>query len=109
MIASKLSDHDFQRFTERTITDKAQFIAALAEVRDSGFAYNDREEYDHFHGISAPIFDYLGEPVAVLNIWTTYPQHPKSELLGWAPELVASASRVTGLIGGKAPDIASLS
>jgi DNA-binding IclR family transcriptional regulator len=108
VIHSKLSGYDFTPFTERTITDRDRFVAALNDVRSMGFAYNDREEYDHFHGISAPIFDYLGEPIAVLNIWTTYSQHPKSELMQWSSDLIKAAARVTALIGGQAPDLATL-
>lgn len=103
IIAAKLNNYEFERFTDRTIQSKDAFLAALSDVRRDGFAYNDREEYDHFHGISAPIFNYLSEPIAVLNIWTTYPQHSKAELLEWSRDLVASTARVTDLIGGKPP------
>lgn len=103
IVAARLQNYDFTEFTERTITDADTFSATLAQVRDDGFAYNDREEYDHFHGIAAPIFNYLGEPIAVLNIWTLYHAHSTDELLSWAPVLMDAAARVTGLIGGKAP------
>lgn len=104
IIDAKLAGYDFVRFTERTITNPAAFKEALETVRQAGFAYNDREEYDYFSGISAPIFDYLGNPVAVLNIWCLEAQHPVSELLTWADELMISARRVTELIGGTPPD-----
>ncbi|MBU2891337.1 IclR family transcriptional regulator [Celeribacter halophilus] len=103
IVASKLQGYEFTKFTDRTITDLATFKTALAKVRVDGFAYNDREEYDHFHGISAPIFNHLGEPAAVLNIWSLVQTHATDELLSWAPSLMAAAARVTGLIGGKAP------
>lgn len=108
VITSKLDGYVFEKFTDRTLTDPATFRTALMEVRHNGFAYNDREEYDHFHGISAPIFSYLGEPIAVLNIWSIYAQHPKAALLSWADELRTSAKTVTELIGGVMPEIASL-
>ena len=104
LIASKLDSHVFERFTDRTITNKEAFTEALAEVRDAGFAYNDREEYDQFHGVSAPIFNYLAEPIAVLNMWTVFAHHTKEELFTWSGELMASAERVTALIGGQKPD-----
>ncbi|WP_299615979.1 IclR family transcriptional regulator [uncultured Tateyamaria sp.] len=104
MIDAKLSDHVFERYTERTITDADTFRAALDEVRARGFATNDREEYDHFLGISAPIFNYLGDPIAVLNIWTVHTRHSIEDITDWSDELVASAQAVTQMIGGKAPD-----
>lgn len=108
IIKSKLAGYTFERFTDRTITDADQFMAALHKVRQGGYAYNDREEYDQFHGISAPIFNYLGEPIAVLNIWTTYAQHTAEELHTWSDELRAATQRVTSLIGGKPPEISDL-
>ena len=103
IVASRLDGYEFTKFTDRTITDATAFRAILKQVRKDGFAYNDREEYDHFHGISAPVFDYLGEPTAVLNIWTLFQSHSTDEMLSWAPELMNAAARVTDLIGGKAP------
>jgi DNA-binding IclR family transcriptional regulator len=94
-LSTKLNGYEFVRFTDRTLVTKDQFIAALDTVRTDGFAYNDREEYEHFHRISVPIFNYLSEPIVVLNIWTTHPQHTKSERLDWSRELVASTQRVT--------------
>lgn len=104
VVASKLKDYDFKRYTERTICDAVTLQAALAKVRSDGFATNDREEYAHFVGISAPVFNFTGEPIAVLNIWSVHPHHSIEELTGWSPELVASARTVTGLIGGRIPD-----
>lgn len=109
VIASKLKGYDFERFTERTVTDAASFQAELDFVRTHGFGKNDREQYDQFLGISAPVFNYEAEPVAVLNIWTVYPRHKMDDLLGWTDELRASARQVTALIGGVAPVVAGLS
>ncbi len=103
VIASRLNDYTFTQFTPRTITNADDFRAALAIVREQGFAANDREEYEHFLGISAPVFNYLGEPIAVLNIWTVYPQHTMDDLRGWSTDLMQSADRVTALIGGVKP------
>lgn len=102
---AKLADHAFTKFTDRTITNAAVFEATLPQVREAGFATNDREEYDHLNGISAPVFNYMGEPIAVLNLWTVYAETPLSGLLDWADELKASAARVTKLIGGEAPEL----
>ncbi len=103
IVASKLEGYDFKRYTARTITDAKAFTQALSHVRQAGFATNDREEYEHFLGISAPVFNYMGDPVAVLNIWSVHPHHEMEELVTWAPELMASTAAVTQLIGGQAP------
>ncbi len=89
--------------TAKTITSIRKFKSVLEEVRMAGYATNDREEYEHFVGISAPIFNYLSEPIAVLNIWSLHQRCSVKELSKWADELMASTSKVTELIGGKAP------
>jgi DNA-binding IclR family transcriptional regulator len=103
VISSKLSGYVFERHTVRTILDAETFKAALGKVRSDGFATNDREEYANFIGISAPIFNFLGQPIAALNIWAVHPHQTISGLIGWAPEVLASTRKVSGLIGGTIP------
>ncbi len=102
-LQSLLQDYEFKKHTDRTITTMDAFEAELEFVRRNGFGKNDREEYDHFLGISAPVFNFLGEPVAVLNIWSVHPRHTMETVLTWSDELKASAARVTEMIGGTAP------
>lgn len=108
-IKSKLDEYQFVKYTPKTITSARKFLNVLKEVRQLGYAANDREQYDHFVGISAPIFNYLSEPIAVLNIWSLHQQCPIGELEKWSEELMTSTARVTSLIGGKPPAIESLS
>lgn len=108
MLISKLDGYHFEKFTDRTIADEKAFMDALNKVREMGYAKNDREEYEHFIGISAPIFNYMNEPIAVINIWTVDTLHSLQELNSWSGELMASTERITRLIGGAAPNLASL-
>lgn len=103
VLDARLKDYAFTRFTDRTITDAADFQAALAFVRSHGFGKNDREEFDHFLGISAPVFNFLGDPIAVLNIWSSFPRHSIADLIGWSDALKDSAATVTRMIGGQVP------
>lgn len=107
-IKTKLDGHDFEKFTANTITSPSKYLKELNKVRKNGFAVNDREEYDHFVGISAPIFNYLSEPIAVLNIWSQHQRCPLAELQKWSNELMESTARVTGLIGGSPPALSTL-
>jgi len=107
-IQSRLSEHHFEKYTDNTITCAREYRKVLGDVRLSGYAVNDREEYDHFVGLSAPIFNYLSEPIAVLNVWSQHLRCPLEELEKWAPELMKSTNRVTSLIGGSPPAIESL-
>ncbi len=109
VINAKLEGYVFDQFTDRTINNVAAFRAALAKVRQDGFATNDCEEYDNFIGIAAPIFNYMSEPIAVLNIWTNVPRHSFEQILDWSDDLKEAAQNVTGLIGGLAPTRMTLS
>lgn len=108
VIDAKLAGYKFERFTERTITNLPTFKHALNEVRAAGFAWNDREELEHLVGLSAPVFNYLSEPIAVLNIWTVHARHSLPEILPWADTLKEAASNVSALIGGSPPQNGTL-
>lgn len=105
ILDARLRDYEFTKFTDQTVTNIEEFKAELSFVRANGYGRNDREEYDHFLGISAPIFDYLGEAIAVLNIWSSHPRHSITDLMVWSDELKASTRQVTEIIGGVVPDI----
>lgn len=62
----------FPRFTSRTITRKADYVAELRRVRESGHAVDLGEEVEEIHCIAAPILNHRGEPVAAL--WVTGPR-----------------------------------
>lgn len=104
ILDAKLADYAFTPLTAQTVTSYEDFKKELQFVRDHGYARNDREEYDHFLGISAPIFNYLGEAIAVLNIWSSHPRHTIEDLMGWSDELKGSTQQITEMIGGIVPD-----
>ena len=58
-----------ERYTQRTVTDRDQLDADLADVRRRGFSTCIGELEDHSNGVSAAILNRLKRPVAVVNIW----------------------------------------
>ena len=63
-----LDGAEFKRFRDKTITERAAFLAELAQVKRQGFA-EDREEFDdHIRCLGVPIFDRLGQPVAGMSV-----------------------------------------
>lgn len=94
-----LEGYDFTRFTERTITDREAFEAEVERIRRRGLATSDRENFDYINGIAAPIFNYVGEPIAALNIWAPTFRLPLDRLLEWGDALRASAQRISETIG----------
>lgn len=58
----------FKRFRDKTICNRAEFVAQLAQVRAQGYG-EDREEFDeHIRCLGVPIFDRLCHPVAGLSV-----------------------------------------
>jgi IclR family KDG regulon transcriptional repressor len=63
-----LDGAQFQRFRDKTITERPAFLAELEQVRRQGYA-EDREEFDeHIRCIGVPIFDRLAQPIAGLSV-----------------------------------------
>jgi DNA-binding IclR family transcriptional regulator len=58
-----------QRFTATTITTRAALEEELARTRERGFSVCRGEFDESAWGVSAPVLDVVGRPVAVLSIW----------------------------------------
>ncbi|MFC7341979.1 IclR family transcriptional regulator [Saccharopolyspora griseoalba] len=90
-----LAGHDFTRFTDRTITDRAAFRAHLDDVARHGYA-TDRAEFEplvHCIGVAVP-----GLPAAVsVTLVRTGPREPEpTEQLGALRETVAAITAGLG-------------
>lgn len=99
ILSAWLDRHDLVRSTRRTITFRKAFERELARVRENGVATSDREEMDYVVGIAAPIFNFLEEPVAALNIWAPTNRCSLPDLLAWSDDLKSAADHVSKLIG----------
>jgi DNA-binding IclR family transcriptional regulator len=58
-----------QRFTSATITSRAALGEELVRTRERGFSVCRGEFEESAWGVSAPVLDVAGRPVAVLSIW----------------------------------------
>lgn len=94
-----LSQYEFKRSTKRSISNREKFEKELRTVRKNGYATTDREEMDYVVGIAAPVFNFLDEPVAALNIWAPTNRCKLSDLKQWSEPLISSADHISGLIG----------
>ena len=56
-------------FTATTITDRAALGAELAATRARGYGVCAGELEASLYGVSAPVLDRAGRPLAVLSIW----------------------------------------
>lgn len=61
---------EFTKFTDRTITTRAELLMDFEMCRERGYAVDAGESYGGLHCVARPIFDGQGEPVASLGIST---------------------------------------
>lgn len=59
---------NFKKFSERTITDKSEFLATLDEVRSRGYAINEGEHEPYLKCLTRPIFNADGKIIAAFSI-----------------------------------------
>ncbi|WIT12190.1 DNA-binding transcriptional regulator KdgR [Paucibacter sediminis] len=80
-----LDGAEFQRFRDKTIVDRSEFLAELERVKAQGYG-EDREEFDdHIRCLGIPIFDRLGQPIAGMSV--SFPSFRYDEAK--APEIIA--------------------
>ena len=66
-----INDISFERFNDRTITNKKDFKDELVKVRSCGYGIDHAEELEGVHCVGAPIFNQYGYPISA--IWVTAP------------------------------------
>lgn len=100
-IQNLLLNYPFHRFTKRTISSPATFLAELARVRQNGYAMDDEEEELGIRCIAAPIFT-SGEVSAAVSVTGTTSQIRIEDI----ERLVTLAKCTAARISAAAGDIA---
>ena len=97
---SELLSTRLERFTDRTVTNKAQLREMLNDVRHAGYAV-ERDEFESgVSGVSAPIFDPKGNVTAFLSIWGLTSRLDPARLEELGPRVRQAANQVTAMLGG---------
>ncbi len=86
--------HKLEAFTATTITSTAKLEAQLAEIREQGFAINDREQNIGIVGIAVPILDGEGHALAALALHGPDSRITKTSVKAFAPQLQAAAQQL---------------
>jgi DNA-binding IclR family transcriptional regulator len=100
-IQSILLNYPFHRFTKRTISTQATFLAELARVRQNGYAMDDEEEELGIRCLAAPIFS-SGEVCAAVSVTGTTTQIRIEDI----ERLVTLAKCTAAKISAAAGDVA---
>lgn len=93
-----LKNYTLDRRTAKTITSITELKAALAAIRDQGFATDDEEFMDGMVAIAVPIFDGKGRLLSTLSIHSPEQRHQLSDLLLKIDALHDAAANMTTLI-----------
>ena len=100
-----LSYSDLKVHTPHTITDPEKIMDILRQVRRDGYALAAEQMFIGEYSVAAPVFNYLGEPIAAVNVavpasrWTV--PDVKTKLL---PVVLQIAQAISRTHGSKLPD-----
>ncbi len=96
-------DMELTRFTSKTITEPDQLKAALAEIRERGWAFDSEELVDGEVSLAAVIKDRRGVPAGAIGISGPIERVcregvPQTELVSYVREAARAVSRDLGAI-----------
>jgi DNA-binding IclR family transcriptional regulator len=93
-------------FTDTTIISPDELAAELAATRARGYGTCAGELESALYGVSAPVLDRNGRPLAVLSIWGPKDRVPERRFAELGPIVVAAAREVGTARSGGAPAVA---
>ncbi|GAA3767348.1 IclR family transcriptional regulator [Microbacterium kribbense] len=93
----------YTRFTDRTITTAADYLAELNRVRAEGFAHDWREHESFVNCVAAPIRDGSGAVVAAVSVSVPTVSLDADEVLALVPTLRGAAAAASADLGWPAP------
>ncbi len=100
-----LLSNKLQRFTNTTTTQKSKLLAALEDIRRTGYSVNIGEYRDDISGVAAAIRDHTNLAVAALGI-----SLPTTRMTGAVPkelgQIVAKGARKISMALGNQEDVA---
>jgi len=94
VLAGPLPSH-----TDRTVTDPAQLLELLEEVRHSGYATNDGSFRVGVCGVAAPVRDYTGAVVASVGICVPEQRFGAERLEVLRHQTIAAAAAISAELG----------
>jgi DNA-binding IclR family transcriptional regulator len=89
-----------RRFTDKTMTTPAELYARLEQIRREGVAINRGEWRESGGGISAPVFDFRGDPVAAIGLSGPNDRLTEDRVPGIARVVRHGAAELSKILGG---------
>lgn len=88
-----LDSTSYQKFTEKSITDKSMILEEFQKIRERGYAIDDEEYVIGLVCLAAPIFDYHGNPVAAISVSSPKYRYDEGKHLHLYSNLVVDAAQ----------------
>src|SRR5690606_12428372 len=105
-LANWFDQVQLERFTERTITDRAALTQLLETVRREGYATADGELAAGVVGLAVPVRDAAGRVVAALNVTVHASEASAAELVSRHLPALRDASQAVSAEAARMPVIA---
>jgi IclR family transcriptional regulator, KDG regulon repressor len=90
---------NMQSFTDQTVSTVEALQAQLAEIRESGYAFNRGEWTARIRGVSAPIRDATGKVIAAVGISMPTERLPIRAVQDLAPKVVECGQEISCALG----------
>lgn len=100
-LQAQLAQAKLERFTSRTITDPQELRAELQEIRTRGFAFDDQERNLGMRCIAAPVFDWLGMPIAGISVSGPVHRILDANTPRLAEAVIRAAKQLSGSLGAE--------
>ena len=94
-----LADYVFTPVTPRTITDPQLFLQALEVTFTDGFAVDNQENELGGRCVAAPIFNFLGKPVAAISISVPVQRFPEEKIPEFGAMVKQAAKFISQQLG----------
>lgn len=104
-LAAYLSRAQFEQHTAQTITSAEKLHAALARIRERGYAIDEGEMEEGVRCVAAPIFDYTGAAIAAISISGPAARFQPERARDVVPALLAATAALSARLGYRAPKL----
>ena len=94
-----IASYDFIIVTPHTITDPAAFLDELEETLLRGYAIDNQENELGGRCVAAPIFDYLGKPVAAISMSVPIQRFPEDKFPEFGEKVKQAAQTISLQLG----------
>lgn len=96
-----LEEEELQKHTAQTITSPAKLGEELEEIRETGYAFDNKEHEEEVRCIAVPIRNHNGEVKAAISVTAPSYRVDLQELQDYAPKVQETARKISEKLGHK--------